>query len=223
MDKINSLQLRTEDFDIQQRLVNKQNLTLVTASKEREETLVNYHKEIQRLAVIIPRLEAELKAANNKANQERRDNDVEASEVTHEEIESLQHHPEVVYLYVGTNGMRNSAENVICDKVMDLYKQVHGKGMKFIYSNITPRGDLLDTKGQIANILIAQQLRPCENAYISYNNNLYNRGHFEKGNYDNDGIHVNEKGASILAQNATLAICISLGEEVIQKEETSQF
>ena len=60
--------------------------------------------------------------------------------------------------------------------------------MKYIYSNITPRGDVLDTKGQIANILIAQQLRACENEYISYNNSLYNRGHFERGNYDNDGI-----------------------------------
>ena len=81
-----------------ERLVNEQNHTLVTASKEREETLVNYHKEIQPLAVIIPRLKAELKAANNKANQEGRDidvveasedNDIEASEVTHEEIDVL--------------------------------------------------------------------------------------------------------------------------------------
>ena len=65
MDKTNSLQVRTENFDKQQGLVNEQYHTLVTARKEGEETLVNYHKEIQRLAIIFPRLEAELKAAKN--------------------------------------------------------------------------------------------------------------------------------------------------------------
>ena len=93
--------------------------------------------------------------------------------------------------------------------------------MKFINSNITPRSDALDAKGQITNILIAQQLRPCENAYTSFNNNLYNRGNFDKNNYDNDGIHVNEKGTAILAQNAKLAICMSLGIDVFQKQRRS--
>ena len=89
--------------------------------------------------------------------------------------------------------------------------------MSFIYSTITPRNDELDTKGQITNILVAQKLRLHENAFVCHNNNLYNRGHFEPGNFAADGRHVNEKGTSILAQNAKYAICKMLNIEIIRK------
>ena len=123
----------------------------------------------------------------------------------------------MVYLHVGTNNLAKMTESEISEKVLAIYNVLHERKIKFIYSNITPRSDEFDAKGQITNIIIAQKLRSCIDAQVCHNENLYNRGTFEKNNYDEDGIHLNAKGTSILALNAKYSICKSLDIRVFRK------
>ena len=124
----------------------------------------------------------------------------------------------MVYVHVGTNNLGKMTEKEICDKVMKIYEIVHERNIKFVYSNIAPRNDALDVKGQITNILIAQSMRSSIDAQVCHNENLYNRGNFDKNNYDEDGIHLNTKGTSILALNAKHAICKGLDKRVVRKQ-----
>ena len=133
-------------------------------------------------------------------------------------IVELEYNPKVIVLHTSTNDLIHLNENKIVDVVMKIYEEVDKRGSKFVYSDIAPRMDNieLNAKAQIINAVVASKLVKKDNAFISRNDNFYNRSVINKDLYKMDGIHLNEqRGSGILAQNTRITICRSLDKELI--------
>lgn len=127
-------------------------------------------------------------------------------------IWALKSKPKVVLVHSGTNDLQHLGEDVIVQNVIDTYKMCNERGIKFIWSGITPRKDdmQINAKADLVNAMINFRLTGKDGATTSRHEYLYDKGIINESCFEDD-IHVNEKkGSSLLAQNARASICRAL-------------
>ena len=134
----------------------------------------------------------------------------------HNGISALKSKPKAIVLHVGTNDLAHASEEFIVKSVLDIFSIVNARGIKFIWSNVIPRGDDIDLNGKacVINALITRDLAKRVGAYISRNDNFYDNDVFNAAIYD-DGVHLLKEGTSILAQNTRRTVCRCLNKEFV--------
>ena len=83
----------------------------------------------------------------------------------------------VVILQTGSEDLKTLSEEEMVNVVVDIYKELYKKNVKFIWSNIESRGDDLDinTKGYFVNIKIGKVLKNLPGACVGRMDDLYLR------------------------------------------------
>ena len=140
---------------------------------------------------------------------------------TYETVLTMKTLPRCVLIHTGTYDLEKLSEQEILDWVEKIYYSLHYRGVKTIFSTITPRGDNLDAKGQLVNALVATKLGSAEDFIVCRNDNLLGTGgRFNESLYDDD-VHVNsELGTRFLEENVRYACADALGVELVNKTKT---
>jgi len=140
---------------------------------------------------------------------------------TYETILTLKSLPKTVLIHTGTYDLEKLSEKEIVDWIEKIYFCLHYRGVKTIFSTITPRNDDLDAKGQLVNAMVANKFGTAEDFFVCRNDNLLGvGGAFNESLYD-DSVHVNsEDGTRLLETNVKHAVARSLGIEVLTKTKT---
>ena len=132
-------------------------------------------------------------------------------------IESMQIKPKAILVHTSTNDLKFLGEDEIVKGIIDTYHLTKNWGVKFIWSDITPRTDNieLNAKAQLVNALVGWKLAKCDGIIFCRNDNFYECGVINASLFE-DEVHLNsDKGAGILAQNARFAICRALNKEFV--------
>ena len=130
-------------------------------------------------------------------------------------VTSLSTKPKVVFLHTATNDLPHISEEEILSKITEIHTICRQRGMKFIWSGITPRSDdpSINAKGQLVNARIRYTLAREEETFFSWNGNFVDeRGGVNKSFYEDD-IHLNKQGSRTLALNTRHSICKALNKE----------
>ena len=130
-------------------------------------------------------------------------------------LESMPGKPKAILLHTSTNDLQHLHEDEIVKCVLDTCRLANQRGSKVIWSCIVPRldNDELNAKAQLVNAMIGMWLTKEDGVTLSRNGNFYNHDVINTSLYTEDGIHVNEKGGGLLAQNTKHSICRALNIE----------
>ena len=76
----------------------------------------------------------------------------------YEYVMAMQEKPKIVILHCGTNDLGEMNENEMVEHIMKIQEILENRGIIFIYSYITPRGDLTDinAKAEVVNAKLLQ-------------------------------------------------------------------
>ena len=132
-------------------------------------------------------------------------------------VKNMQDKPKVVLLHTSTNDLEDIDDEQIVADITEIYHLLNKRGIKLVWSNIVPRNDssVLNSKTELINAKVGFSLMNKDGVYIARNDNFYIRDVINTSLYDEDGIHVFDKGITKLAQNARSALCRSLNKEFV--------
>ena len=124
-------------------------------------------------------------------------------------VTNMKENPKVVFLHSATNDLQHLHENDIVKYVLDIYETVNNLGIKFVWSNIVPRTDNneINSKAYLVNAMVCRELVRKEAAFILRNENFYDGDMINHFLLNEDGVHLTDRGTSVLAQNVKRAIC----------------
>ena len=113
--------------------------------------------------------------------------------------------------HCGTNDLHAIDEDKIVEEVASIYEILENRGIKMIYSYITPRGEnILTAKAEVVNSRVVQMFAEKSEVYISRNDRFYWRGTINSPLFDDDKIHLNDEGTRALASITKETICRAL-------------
>ena len=137
---------------------------------------------------------------------------------------SSQSTPKVCVLHVGTNDLSEKNEQDLANEICNTYEAIKAIGSKFVFSTIAPRFDAppLNAKAVLVNAIVVSRLEGLADVAIARNDNLYTNGVINKDYYDEDGTHVNDDGASIIANNTRHAVCRALDMELLSTKKSDR-
>ena len=149
----------------------------------------------------------------------------DAPKIIGEQQKLQQSSPKVCVLHVGTNDLAHLSEQEIVNEVFKVHQILKSMESKLIFSTIAPRFDVpkLNVKAQLVNALVISRLEEVSDVIISRNDNLYTNGVINREFYDEDGVHVNDTGASKIANNTRYAVGRALNIEVGAQKKSSSF
>ena len=113
---------------------------------------------------------------------------------------TLKNKPERTIIHCGTNYLNNNTPQSIADNISTLAKSSQQENITVLVSSIVPRKDHLDKKGKELNVILEKKCNEMNLAFISHGN-IRTRYH-----YNYDGLHLNDKGATLLTENVLSAL-----------------
>lgn len=132
--------------------------------------------------------------------------------------------PDLVLFHPFTNDVKRYDPKQCVDKMNHIIEVVQNKWpqSKIIISLATPRADEFHhhTNGQILNALLEQHLHENQSVTTLNHSNMLHDGSPDLNLLNEDGVHLNEKGVSLLASNMKRMIHNSLGIETINTRRT---